>query len=82
MANYMPEFMMEANEKKLEENEITFEHNGIVDYIKKDCINIVKIPCGHMARSKSEAYIKNLAEKVGTMHDGEYKIIFIADFDQ
>ena len=66
------------NRKKNRRNIIN--GNTDVQYIRKDCVNVLYVNCGNMARGKASEYMKHFIESVKPTMEG-YKVIYMAKFD-
>lgn len=59
---------------------IGFNNNEFIQYLQKDCVNIVHIPVGTMSASKASEYMAGFVANIKDLTEG-YKVIYLAKKD-
>ena len=72
--------MKKSTIRKRKLREPDFSNNEYIQYLRKDVINVLHVPCGSMPRGKAQDYLNTLIENSKSMTEG-YKIIYLAKFD-
>lgn len=58
-------------------NKQSFNNTDYIQYIQKDCVNIVHIPTGNLPTEKANEYLKQFSGNCKDLTDG-YKVIYVA----
>jgi hypothetical protein len=53
---------------------IGFNNNEYIQYLQKDCINVLHVPVGNMPASKAETFLRNFVDNLKDLAT-DYKII-------